>query len=308
MERVRAVIVHRNRPDALLRTVAALREQGAAVTVVDSGSEPDALRTIRGADADIIDARSNVGFGPGANLGLTRWLAGGREPFAVVAPHDALPAPGCVRTLIGEMAARPRAGLACAEYGPGEDLKPTMDRFFGGSFVPWPRGEGWEPVDYPHGTLMAIRREAAEEVGLFDERFFAYCEEADLGLRARNAGWEVGMVWGAIVDNGRPPRGGLARYLQLRNTLLLLEKHYGTRAVVTRVVWEIGVLASGRVGPTLGVGASTAELRRATVDALRDYLRRRFGPPPPDLQARDQRARDLHASELQGSAHAAVDR
>ena len=47
--------------------------------------------------------------------------------------------------------------------------------------------EGWEPVDYPHGTLLLARRACLEDVGLFDERYFSYCEEADLGLRARAA-------------------------------------------------------------------------------------------------------------------------
>jgi len=190
------------------------------------------------------------------------------------------------------MEARPRAGLASAEYGPGEDWRPVVDKFFGGWFVPTTRGDGWEDVDYPHGTLLAIRREAARDVGLFDERFFAYCEEADLGIRARAAGWGVGLVWGAVVGNGRPPRADVARYLQVRNTLLLLQKHYGTGPALARMTWEAGALLTGRDQPTLGLGlgddptdkrTERAAVRRATRLAMRDFLRRRFGAPPADL-------------------------
>jgi hypothetical protein len=238
---------------------------------------------------------ANVGFGPGCNAGLRRWLAepdGEAAPFAVVAPHDAAPEAGCVRKVIEALAARPRAALACAEYGPGEDWRPVVDKFFGGWFVPTERLEGWESVDYPHGTLLGIRRAAVRDIGLFDERFFAYCEEADLGIRARAAGWEVGLVWGAIVANGRPPRADLSRYLQLRNTLLLLQKHFGIGAAMARLTFEAGAWVAGKDQPTLGVGigfgpceheVERAAVRRATRLALRDFTRRRFGAPPAEL-------------------------
>ena len=48
---------------------------------------------------------------------------------------------------------------------------------------------------------MMLRRDCLDEVGLFDERYFSYCEEADLALRARRAGWKVGLVRGARVQN-----------------------------------------------------------------------------------------------------------
>ena len=299
MERLatRVIVVHHDRPTAAVATVAAFcgQEVPVQVVVVDSGSTPAALDELRAtlpSEVEVLALSANVGFGPGANAALRRWLAdpdGGQ--WAAVAPHDAGPQPGCLERIVTELAARPCAALASAEYGPGEDFRPTVDKFFGGSFVPALRGDGWEPVDYPHGTLLVLRRRAAQEIGLFDERFFAYCEEADLGIRARAQGWEVGLVWGAVVANGRPPRADVARYLQLRNTLLLLEKHFGHGPVAARLAWELGVLATGRVGPTTGVGLGGGErggderraVRHASLLAIRDYLLRRFGAPPPDL-------------------------
>jgi N-acetylglucosaminyl-diphospho-decaprenol L-rhamnosyltransferase len=46
-------------------------------------------------------------------------------------------------------------------------------------------------VDWVSGACMAIRRRTLEKIGLMDERFFMYFEDADLCRRAREAGWLV---------------------------------------------------------------------------------------------------------------------
>src|SRR5690606_9624971 len=121
---------------------------------------------------------------------------------------------------------RPRLGLLSADVGDG--ATPVVDPYFGGITRPAAVSEGFEAADHPHGTLMIARRGLLEDVGLFDERYFAYVEEADLGLRARAAGWEVGLVRGARVHNPDVgTRGADVAYLQLRNTLLLVREHSG---------------------------------------------------------------------------------
>src|SRR3546814_19364238 len=78
---------------------------------------------------------------------------------------------------------RPRAGLVCADFGDG--ATPVVDPYFGGILAPATVEAGWEPAGHPHGTLMFAHRTLLREVGLFDERYFAYCAEADLALRAK---------------------------------------------------------------------------------------------------------------------------
>ena len=88
----------------------------------------------------------------------------------------------------------PMAGLMCADVGDG--MVPVIDPYFGGMIVPGGTTPAGRTRDYPHGTLMLLRRSCLDEVGVFDERFFSYCEEADLGLRARGPRVE-GRVWSA---------------------------------------------------------------------------------------------------------------
>jgi GT2 family glycosyltransferase len=288
---VTVVIVHWNQPERCVRTgraFAAQRDVDARLVVVDNGSAPAAVSELaRGLPgADVVRVGRNAGFGGAANVGLRRWLDGGVGDWVAVAPHDALPEPDCLRRLLDAVADRPRSGLASAEFG--EPGKPVVDRYFGGILVERHRDEGWEDAGHPHGTLLLARRACLEEIGLFDERYFAYCEEADLGLRASAAGWEVGVVWGAIVRNPSVSvRSEVAEYLMLRNSLLLVREHFGRYPAFIRICFAlVNTTRLGLHPAARGPFFSWRARRRA----LGDFLWRRLGPPPPDLAVATGRA------------------
>ena len=277
------VLVHRDQPERLRATVDAFQAQTVPVRVlvVDNGSAavPDGL----GAGVEVVATGANLGFGPGANVGF-RWFLEQPElgDLVALAPHDALPAPDALERIAAEFATRPRAGLACADYG--DDATPVVDPYFGGILAPATVTEGWEPAGHPHGTLLVARRACLAEVGLFDERYFAYCEEADLGLRAADADWEVGLVRGAMVENPNLHGAvGAVSYLQLRNTLLLVREHSGCYHAFIRYQLALLQLASGLVSPARRDPYWHVE---GKVRALFDFTRRRFGPPPADLFAK----------------------
>ncbi|MDQ6782109.1 MAG: glycosyltransferase [Actinomycetota bacterium] len=279
------VVIHHDAAECCVATVAALRAQGlaVAVTVVDNASSADAMAMLRDgcSDVEIIECTANLGYGPGANVGLRRWLAQGEGEWVAVAAHDALPAPGCLAALVAAARTHPDAAFVAAEFGDGFDMVPAFDWVIGGYSRPATRGRGWVDVDYPNGTLFVARRQALVDIGLFDERYFAYCEEVDLGLRARARGWRVGMVWGAVVVNGRLPSQLLADYLQVRNTLLLIRTHHGRRPAAFRSLLSIPPM----------FGRARRDRHRWHVHlclegrALIDFWRGRFGPPPPAVVA-----------------------
>lgn len=280
---VRVVLVHWEQPERLAATIDAFRasdDVDVRITVVDNDS---AVPPSVPAGVELVASGANLGFGPGANVGLRRFLDDADDgEWVVVAPHDALPAPDCLRRIVAEVEARPRAGLACADYGDG--FTPIVDPYFGG--IPGPRtvDVGWEPAGYPHGTLLVARRACLEQIGLFDERYFSYCEEADLGVRARRAGWSVGLVRGAMVRNPEL-HGALpaVSYLQLRNTLLLVKEHSGWYHAGIRM--QLALLQ-------LGVGLAWPSRRdpywhvEGKLRGMADFVRGRFGAPPADLYRR----------------------
>jgi hypothetical protein len=279
------VIVHRDEPERCVRTARAFLAQEVPVqlTVVDNGSSADAVSHIERClpEADVVVLGDNRGFGPAANVGLTRWLEHGRGEWAAVAAHDALPQPGCLRGLLDGVATRPRAGLASAVYG--DPMKPVVDRYFGGILVAAEHDTGWEEAGHPHGTLMVANRHCLEDIGLFDERYFAYCEEADLGERARRAGWEVGVVWGAVVRNpSMSCSSATVEYLQLRNSLLLVRDHFGRYPAFIRLTMAVGDTAMRTLLPRRRTPIFSLPAR---FRAIVDFGRGRYGPPPASLLA-----------------------
>ena len=280
---VSVVVIHRNRADAIERTVTAFADQTIAtrIIVVDNGSDPAAVEALPGliGEAELVLTGSNLGFGPGGNVGIRRWLRDHDTDWLAIAPHDALPEPDTLERMLDELAERPTVGMASADVGDGK--VPVIDPYLGTIDAEPTVDEGFEPSGYPHGTLMLVRRGCIEDVGLFDERYFAYCEESELALRAKDRGWGCGLVRGAVVRNpGMSASIERVAYLQLRNTLLMLREHFGRRQAWFRIGVALVQIPMGMVHPPArGLHWSPA----GRLKAVRDYVRGRFGPPPDDV-------------------------
>jgi GT2 family glycosyltransferase len=277
-------IIHWNRPAECLAALSAFRAQQLPVrfTIVDNGSTLSALEQIAAGalDAELIRLQDNIGFGPAANVGLSHLLKSSEAEYLLVAPHDALPEPGCLQRLLDAMKQHPHAGMSSADYGVPRRQGFNSRR---GAYLETcpPAPASWQPALFPHGTLMLFRRRCLEEVGLFDERFFAYGEEHDLGLRALAAGWEVGVVPTAIVRNPiRAASGPVTYYLNLRNSLLVVYKHVGWAGACVRT---LVMLANGLLLWFLPRRRLDGHSTRTRLRAILDFWRGRFGPPPHDL-------------------------
>jgi GT2 family glycosyltransferase len=281
---ISVVIIHRDRPDTVGRTIEAFRDQSVAtsIIVVDNGSAPEteaALPSLVG-DAELITTGANLGFGPGGNVGLRRWLQQHDTEWVAIAPHDALPDPDTLEFMLRELEGRDDVGLASADVG--DNALPVIDPYLGTIDAPPTVDAGFEYSGYPHGTLMLARRACAEQVGIFDERYFAYCEESELALRADAAGWRCGLIRGAMVRNpGMSASIERVAYLQLRNTLLMLREHFGRRHALFRIGVALVQLPMGMVhAPARGLHWSP----RGRLLAIRDHLRKRYGAPPDDVR------------------------
>jgi hypothetical protein len=88
----------------------------------------------------------------------------------------------------------------------------------------------------PNASAALYRRQMLEEIGAFDEEFFAYYEDVDLAWRARRAGWRCRYAPTAVVRHWHSATGAqfpeLKRYLISRNKLWTIAKNYDGRRLL----------------------------------------------------------------------------
>jgi GT2 family glycosyltransferase len=179
------------------------------LVVVDNASRDGTAAAVREAapQAVVLQQDQNLGFAGGCNTGATASTA----PLLLFLNPDALPATGCVDALRGTAAAQPDWGawqaLVTMDDGSTINTSGGVTHYLG---LGW-AGRCGEPVSsapdapteiaFPSGAALCIRRDAWEHVGGFDERYFLYVEDLDLGLRLWLSGHGVGLIPDARVEH-----------------------------------------------------------------------------------------------------------
>ncbi len=181
------------------------------VIVVDNESTDGTREFVQSTfpDAKVVSSR-NGGFGYANNRGWERADA----RYALFLNPDTEILDGTFSELIEAFDARPEVGLVgVRQLDADGNLYPTMRRFpsasraLGDALLSerWPIHPSWagervldmpayeheQECDWTVGAFMMARREALLSAGVMDERFFLQCEEPDLCLRLKRAGWSV---------------------------------------------------------------------------------------------------------------------
>lgn len=155
---------------------------------------------------------------------------------------------------------------------------------FGAPELGWWARDDERDLDVISGMFMLIRREALDQVGLLDEAYFLYAEEADLCFRFARAGWRRVFTPSArIIHVGGGGGSGdthdvnTKMYVQLQKSIMIfLRKNRGElNWIAAKVIYVISdaVRALGWLGMSLGRGDSRLKARAAAASAaLRFHL------------------------------------
>jgi GT2 family glycosyltransferase len=208
---VTAVLVSWNSADELPRSLGSVANAVAEAIVVDNGSADGSVEVARALGARVMASPENRGFARAANQGVRE----ARTPLVLLINPDAELCPGALEALEGVLRARPRVavvgprtrnddGTIQVSFGP--DLRPAAERRQRRLVLGVERRDpeilreveasasrDLSP-DWVSGACWLARREALESVGLFDEGYFLYEEDADLCRRLRAAGWGIAFT------------------------------------------------------------------------------------------------------------------
>jgi GT2 family glycosyltransferase len=219
-----------------IRSLAAQTRRDFEIVVVDNSGKQLARGRLEAApNLRIIENARNIGFGAAVNLAYS----GSNSPFLATLNDDAAADPKWLDELLAAIESDPRVGMCASQVrlGATGSIDSAGMLICGdgsskqrGHLQPAENYGAREEVLAPSGSAALYRRAMLDEIGGFDEDFFLYCEDTDLGLRGRWAGWTCLYAPGAVVQHAYSHTAGratpLKAYYVERNRLFLLVKNF----------------------------------------------------------------------------------
>ncbi len=201
------IIVNWNGKELTLDCLDSLRHvayRNRRILVVDNGSTDGSINAIRKRfpDIEILPLGENRRFAGGNNAGIRHALAR-RADLLLLLNNDTTVDPGCLDPMVDRIRSDPAIGIVAPKilyYSAPEVLW-----YAGGTISFWrgtmrhvgireqDRGQRDLPgeTDYATGCCLLARKELVDTIGLLDESYFMYTEDADWCMRARRAGYRI---------------------------------------------------------------------------------------------------------------------
>jgi GT2 family glycosyltransferase len=257
---ISVVVVNWNRKDLLRACLLSLGRQTGVpfeIIVVDNGSTDGSADLAENEfGARVVRNAENRGFCAANNQGIAR----AKGDFIALLNNDAEAEPGWLAALHDACSRAPDVGMAASKVlvweEPGRIDKvghlifpDGQNRGRGSGTLDQGQFEKEEEVLWPDGCAAMYRKSMLDQIGGFDEDFFAYGDDAELGLRARIAGWKciytpravVRHHRGATMGKGSPDR---LRLIERNRVLLALKLFPWSLLWLNPVFFAVRVAAS----------------------------------------------------------------
>ena len=277
MARVSIIILNWNGAELIgdcLRSVEGQDVSGFEAIVVDNGStdgsaelvarEFPAIRLIRQSE--------NTGFCRGNNIGI----AAASGELIVLLNNDAELAPSFVRRLLDAADLEPEIGMFATRIL----MHDRRNVFDSTGLLVYPdgicRSRGWLEKDVgqydvadevlgPNGCAAAYRRAMLDDVGVFDERYFAYLEDLDLAFRGQLRGWRCRYVPDAVCYHKKSITSGyhsaFKAFLVERNRIWNALKLFPLRLLALSPFYTVARYVAQAYATASGKGISSSFVR-----------------------------------------------
>ena len=210
------------------------------IIVVDNGSTDGSLELVKkkfSGSVKLIENGRNLGFSGGNNRGIEA----AKGSYILLLNNDAVAEKKWIGELVAAAEKDPGTGM-CASKVLSYDSRNIIDNVGhliyrdglnrGKGRLEEDRGQydNEEEIFFPSGCAALYRKEMLDEIGLFDEDFFAYGDDTDIGIRGRLAGWKCIYVPSAIVfhrySGSSNPYSELKAFYVERNRVWIAIKYF----------------------------------------------------------------------------------
>ncbi|MBI2420754.1 MAG: glycosyltransferase family 2 protein [Candidatus Levybacteria bacterium] len=231
---------------------------------------------------EVIKNKKNLGFSGGHNIGIKHALKNGAD-YVVILNNDTYVDENFLKELLKVAEANDRNGVLSPkiyfapgfEYHKNRYLKEEMGKVFwyGGGEMDWANvishHRGVDEVDKGQfdrvqqtelatGCCMLLKREVFDRVGVFDDKFFLYYEDADLTMRAKKKGFKVmyvpkSVIWHKNASSAGGSGSPLQDYYITRNRLIFGFRFAPIRSKLALFRESLYLLFKGRKWQRRGV-------------------------------------------------------
>lgn len=227
------------------------------IIVVDNGSSDDSLSLLKEAHTDVefLPLNNNKGFAVGNNIGIRYALKHHKPEFVLLLNNDTIVEESMLARLVSEL--QKDDNYACVVPKIYYFNQPKRIYYAGGKMRYWlgvGKHYGWKKKDskkysrkrditFANGCCMLLRTFALDQVGLFDEEFFAVSEDLDLSYRILKHNFKMKYVPDAIIwhkqsySSSKNKGRWFVFYLGARNTILFQRKHKSYPIFVLCVIY-----------------------------------------------------------------------
>jgi hypothetical protein len=259
------------------------------ISIVDNGSTDGTVEELAKLNIKVKKLDKNYGFVKGNNVGIKEALDEGFDYIAVLNDDTVVDA-NLIRNILLEHQKNNRAGAISPKiyFAKGFEFhKRYKDSdlghviWYAGGLMDWKNIYGsnrgvdeidhgqydkTEETDFATGCFVMYKAKTLKEVGLFDEKYFAYMEDVDLSQRIKKAGWRVlysskGFLWHKVSQSSGIGSQHNDYYLT-RNRMLFGLEYASFRTKLALIRESIKLLLNGREWQKVGI---------------RDYYLGRFG-------------------------------
>lgn len=187
-----------------LKSLQSTNYENYRVVVVDNGSKDDSVQVVRSSfpGADVVEIGKNLGFAGGNNIGIKYAMEQGAD-YVFLINNDTTVHPDYLKELVEVAESDPSIGAVGSKiYYHSEPQR----IWFAGGKINWLKNKGEHiglgeidkgqhekirEVGYLTGCALLVKREVLERVGVLEDDYFLYYEDADYSLRIKNAGYKI---------------------------------------------------------------------------------------------------------------------